>query len=113
WSFEGYTMFTTVQLPAASGASVLQTTLGSGTHADYRISDHLAASVDASYAALGGPQMTATELGARFRPLPAAAQVTPFFDLRAGYSRISDNYSIPLGTTGIGGGPQSADGQPY
>lgn len=113
WSFEAYTQFTSMALPSASGATVFQTTLGSGTHADYRFSDRLAGTADMSVSALGGPEMETAELGARFRPVPAAAQITPFFDLRAGYTRLADNYSIPLGIAGIGGSQQYADGQRY
>jgi hypothetical protein len=111
WSFEAYTQFTSMALPSAAGPTVFQTTLGSGTHADYRFSDRLAATVDASVSALGGPEMETAELGARFRPLPAAAQITPFFDLRGGYTRLADNFLIPLGT--VGSAQQYVDGQRY
>lgn len=113
WSFEAYTQFSSMALPTASGATVFQTTLGSGTHADYRFSDRFAGTADMSVSALGGPEMETAELGARFRPVPAAAQMRPFFDLRAGYTRLSDSYSIPFGTAGIGGAQQYADGQRY
>jgi len=65
-----------------------------------------------SVSALGGPEMETAELGARFRPVPAAAQITPFFDLRAGYTRLADYYSVPLGVAGVSG-QQYVDGQRY
>jgi hypothetical protein len=113
WTFEAYSMFSSVQVPSAAGAAVLYTTLGSGTHADYRLSDRLAATVDLTASGVGGPQMQTAELGGRFRPFPVAAQITPFFDFRGGYARLADNYSIPLGTAGLGGAQQYADGQRY
>src|SRR5262249_31901072 len=71
-----------------------------------------AATADMTVSALGGPEMETAEVGTRFRPLPAGMQVTPFFDLRAGYARLSDNYTIPLGTV-VGGNNQYRDGQRY
>jgi hypothetical protein len=113
WSFEGYTMMSAIQVPSATGGAVSYSTLGSGTHADYRLNDRLATSVDMTVSALGGPEMETAELGARFRPLPPGMQVTPFFDLRGGYTRLADNYSYPLGTVGVGGSSQFVDGQRY
>src|SRR5262245_30696626 len=57
WSFEGYTMMSAIQIPSASGPTVSYSTLGTGTHADYRITDRFAATADMSVSALGGPEM--------------------------------------------------------
>jgi len=113
WSFEGYTMMSSLQVPGATGGSVAYSTLGTGTHADYRISDRFATTVDMTVSALGGPEMETAEVGGRFRPLPPGMQFTPFFDLRGGYTRLADNFSYPLGTVGVGGSSQFVDGQRY
>lgn len=113
WSFEGYTMISAFQVPLVTGGLVNYSTLSTGTHADYRINDRLAASGDMNVSAFGGPELETAEVGARLRPLPSGNRVTPFFDLRAGYTRLTDNYSIPLGAAGVGGASQYADGQRY
>jgi hypothetical protein len=113
WSFEGYTMMSAIQMPTAAGPTVTYSTLGTGTHADYRMTDRFATTVDMSVSAFGGPEMETAEVGTRFRPLPPGMQITPFFDLRAGYTRLSDNYSIPLGVAGVGGATAYSDGQRY
>jgi hypothetical protein len=113
WSFEGSAMMSAIQVPTAAGPTVNYSAFGTGTHADYRISDRFAATGDMTVSALGGPEMETAEVGARFRPLPPGMQITPFFDLRGGYTRLADSYSIPLGAVGIGGATAYSDGQRY
>jgi len=104
-------MMSNVQLPGSNYAA-----FGTGTHADYRFADNLAASVDLTASLFGGDATSETvEVGSRFRPLPFSADISPFIDLRGGYTLSHDTYFIPGTSTPIPGGPglQHTEGSRY
>lgn len=109
WSAEGYTLVSGVLTPSGPG-DVVYSTFGAGTRADYRFSDRLSATVDVTYSPLGtsGTSETA-EVGTRFMPVSADAQLRPFFDLRAAYLSSSDRFNGSLlgsGAVGTATQPQ-------
>jgi hypothetical protein len=102
WTLEGYSLITTVQMPAVQGGVTSFTTLGAGTHADYRYSNHFSATVDLTASPLGGEVTTETaELGTRFRPMAPDQTIRPFVDLRAGYMHMFDTFGAPIGGSGF------------
>jgi hypothetical protein len=97
WSAEGYGMVTSIQVPQPGNSVSTYATLGTGTHADYRYTDHWSASVDMTLASMNSPAILGTaEVGTRFAPLALDADVRPFFDVRAAYIYMYDLYSQPL-----------------
>jgi hypothetical protein len=60
--------------------------VGTGTHADYRVTRRVAATADITSSFLGGPAVTNTfELGARLHPEQKESKLYPYLDLRIGY----------------------------
>lgn len=95
WSAEGYTLMSMARLPASSGYASY-TTLGAGTHAGYRIADHVAATADLASSLLGSPAtMQSAEVGSRFNVLPFNQGIRPFVDLRAAYVYAANQFDVP------------------
>jgi hypothetical protein len=104
WSTETYSLISTVDVPSPVGPSSRYTTVGAGTHAEYRVTDHVAATVDLTASPLGRVASSQTaEAGARYSPLTWEHRLRPFFDLRAGYMRLHDSYSAPTEAGAISG----------
>lgn len=94
WSFESAPVVTHMELPAATGGTAVYTTLGTSDHADYRLNDHYAATVDFGASTdFGSAVYLLTELGTRYRPLGLDSKVRPYFDLRGGYMFMYDQYA--------------------
>jgi hypothetical protein len=104
WSAEGYSMVSTFRTPTGAGISNF-TTFGTGTHADYRFTDHWAGTMDLAASLVGGPSTSETvDVGTRFKPLSLDADVRPFFDLRGGFMNMYDAFMSPTDPgTGFGG----------
>ena len=97
WSFESAPVVTHMELPAVGGGTAVFTTLGSAEHADYRINDHYAATVDLNLSTdFGSAYYIVSEVGTRYRPLSLAAEIRPYVDVRAGYVYMSDQYVVPV-----------------
>jgi hypothetical protein len=116
WSFESYTMFSTIQVANPNGGTSSFTSIGAGTHGDYHISEHWSASMDMTASALGSPSINETaEVGTRFTPGVWSADyrgIRPFFDVRAAYMHMYDTFTSPVGVV-TGSTRQFADGQRY
>ena len=105
WSADGYSLLSSVRIPLGGIGVSSYSTLGTGTHAAYALTDHFSATVDASASFIGSPVETQTiELGSRYSPMTWEHSVRPFFDLRGGFMRLTDNYALPPGTAIAGGG---------
>ena len=101
WSGEAYGMISAVRVPVVAGGITSYTTYGTGSRADYRITDQLSATADMTYSPLGGFASTQTaEVGARLSPWPANS-FHPFVDVRGGFMNMSDRYSLPIGQAGF------------
>jgi hypothetical protein len=97
WSFEGYGVIDAMQVPVAGGLA-RYTTVGSGTHGDYRVTDRWFATVDATTSFLGSPSIDETgELGTRYSPLTLEHETRPFFDLRGSFMHMYDAFLVPIG----------------
>ena len=106
WSAESYAMVSTVSVPTTGSGTTSFTSFGTGTHADYRYTDRLSATLDMTISPIGGSATTETaEAGMRFRPMPGEHEFRPFFDVRAAYAHMHDTYVIPTGTSVPIGGP--------
>lgn len=102
WSFESAPVVTHMEVPAVGGGTSVYTTLGTADHADYRINDHFAATVDMNLSTdFSSAYFVVSELGTRYRPAPLDADIRPYFDLRAGYLYMSDQYAIPTPGGGV------------
>ncbi|HEY9225948.1 MAG TPA: hypothetical protein VIP11_04830, partial [Gemmatimonadaceae bacterium] len=111
WSASAYGMISAVQVPSVTGGATSYSAFGTGTHADYRVTNRFSATMDMSYSPLGSMVSTATaETGVRFKPMPFAEEIRPYFDLRAGYMYVSDYFNST--STGIPGA-QYQQGQRY
>lgn len=84
---EGYTFVSHMEVPGVLGAAGQTfTTGGSGTRLEYRFARMAAATFDVTSNFIGGPMFNETaELGFRFGPSRAVADIVPFVDARAGY----------------------------
>jgi hypothetical protein len=91
-AIEGYTFVSRMDVPGILGASGQSfTTGGSGTRLEYRFSRGAAATFDITSSMIGGPIFNhSAELGFRFGPSRASADIVPFVDVRGGYF-----YSLP------------------
>lgn len=95
WSAEGYMLVSRFQVPEPTGGVTAYTSVGSGTHADYRYTDHWSASIDLTASLIGSPTRAETaELGTRYSPLSWDQPLRPFFDVRAGYMHMFDPFSF-------------------
>ncbi len=115
WSVEGYPFVSLIQAPAvAGGGTTTETTAGTGTHGDFRLSDRFAATLDLTTSLPFTSTMTGSaEVGTRFRPMPWGEHVRPFFDLRVAYAYLYDTYAAPLeifSPTNSGPTPSLANG---
>ncbi len=111
WSFESAPLVSHMEVPAVGGGTAVFTTLGMDNHADYRINDHYAATVDLDGSSdFSTAYDLVTEIGARYRPFALDADVRPYFDLRGGYLYMSDQYAIPTPGGGIVAGSQFESG---
>lgn len=91
-SMEAYPFVSRVSVPSHAGLpGETFTTGGTGTRFEYRFHGMAAGTLDLTTSFIGGPVMNQTaELGFRFGPSRARADVVPFIDARAGYL-----YSLP------------------
>jgi hypothetical protein len=108
WSTEGYSVVSAFQLPNGLGGTSGSTTFGTGTHGDYRVTDHFSATADFTYSAFGGSADHETvEVGGRYSPLNWDHPMRPFFDVRGSYMRLYDSFLTPAdiiaGDAGAGG----------
>jgi hypothetical protein len=83
--------------------------LGAGTHGDYRLTDALAGTADATYASMGtgGTSYETLEAGLRYKLPIADLRTRPFIDARATYMYLNDLYSANVVGTGGSVGPMS------
>jgi hypothetical protein len=87
-SVETYPMVSYIDSPGlmGDGRSSGWTALGAGTRAVYRLTPHVAATMDLTSSFLGSPvQVHTAELGTRLGPERSERRLYPFLDLRAGY----------------------------
>lgn len=86
-SMEAYPMVSRVTLPTYAGVpGQTFTTGGTGTRFEYRVHRMAAATFDMTSSFVGGPIFNqSAELGFRFGPSRATADIVPFADARAGY----------------------------
>lgn len=104
WSVEGYSLISSLQVPAAGGGVTRYTTPGGGTRADYRYTERLSATVDMTASLPGSPTTAETaEIGTRYSPLAWDRQLRPFVDVRAAYMRMYDMYAMPTPASIIAG----------
>ena len=86
---ESYPMVSYFAAPsfATNGRASSWASVGTGTHAEYRLTSIMAASLDGTSSFYGGPELVETvELGMRFRPeLKESARISPYIDGRVGY----------------------------
>jgi hypothetical protein len=108
WALEAYSLFSAVQVPSAGGTA-MTSVLGAGTHGDYRLTNALAGTADATYASMGngGTSYETLEAGARYAIPIADMKTRPFIDARATYMYLNDLYSTNAATTGGGLTPTS------
>ena len=104
WSTEAYSVISTMDVPSVAGRSSRYTTFGAGTHAEYRVSDHVSATVDLTASPLGTIATSQTaEVGARYSPMSWEHRLRPFFDVRAGYMHLHDSFTAPTEAGAISG----------
>lgn len=106
WSTEGYTLISSIVTVDPTGGSTRTNAFGTGTRADYRLTDYWSATADMTAAFLGGSTTAETaEVGTRFRPLPFSADLRPYLDIRGAYTHVHDSFYLPTGNTVSLGGP--------
>ena len=95
WSVEGYSLVSHFDVPSPGGGAAAFTSVGTGTHADYRYGPHLSATVDLTASIFGSPANAETaEVGTRYSPLGLEQPLRPYFDLRAGFMHVFDPFSV-------------------
>jgi hypothetical protein len=86
---ESYPMVSYFAAPsfATNGRASSWASVGTGTHADYRLTNAMSATLDMTSSFYGGPELVETvELGTRFRPeIKQGARISPYIDARVGY----------------------------
>ena len=113
YSVESYPMVSYFNAPGFMGGGVPShwTSLGGGSHLDYKLTSLMSATLDLTSTLVGGPTNTATaELGMRFRQRRAeeGQRAYPYADIRAGYinafsvSAFDSYYGYPSGPVGYG-----------
>jgi len=105
WSAEGYTMVSSITTVDPSGAAARYNGFGSGTHADYRLSDYWSTTADVTALFLGQSTAQSAEVGTRFRPLPYGTEIRPFLDLRGSYTNLHETFYLPTASAIPVGGP--------
>jgi hypothetical protein len=104
WSAEGYSLVSAFQVPAVGGGTTTSSSYGAGTHAGYRFTDRLSATVDLTTSPFASSTATQTvELGTRYSPFAFDQKLRPFFDVRAAYLRMSDSFAALDGSSIPGG----------
>ena len=89
-------MFSAIQVPGGDGGSTSYTAAGAGTRADFRFAEHFSATIDLTASFLGSFANSQTaEIGTRFVPNPRGSIIRPFFDIRATYTHVNDQYTLP------------------
>jgi hypothetical protein len=86
-SVESYPLVSYIDAPGlASDGRGAWTSLGAGTRAAYRLTPHVAATMDLTSSLAGSPLTVQTvELGTRLGPERSEQRWYPFVDIRAGY----------------------------
>lgn len=98
-SIETYPMVSFTSAPgiAGLGRAGSWTSLGAGSHADYRLTRFMSGSMDLTSSFYGGPVLTQTvEVGTRFNSARDTGRWYPYLDFRVGYIAAYTNY----GTSG-------------
>ena len=100
-SVESYPLVSYVRSPGFTADGVVPgwTSFGNGTRAEYRLTRHVAATLDLTSSFAGGPADVHTmELGTRLRPERSERRAYPFVDLRAGYVLSHGGSFDPFGS---------------
>jgi hypothetical protein len=87
-SVESYPLISYVDAPGIAGAGRTSTwtSLGTGTRASYRLTPHVAATMDLTTSLYGSPlTMQTVEIGTRLGPERSERRLYPFVDVGAGY----------------------------
>lgn len=101
WSFESAPVVTHMEVPGATGGTTVFTTLGTANHADYRIGDHYAATMDVTGSTdFSSAYYLLTEVGGRYRPRGLEGSVRPYFDLRGGYTYMIQGFTTAVAPNG-------------
>jgi hypothetical protein len=113
WSVDGYAMVSAFQVPSPAGGVTAYTSLGTGTRGSYRVTDHVSATVDMTASMVGSPTITETaELGTRYSPMTWDHSLRPYFDLRAGFIHMYDQFGslFDIGGQTLGHGARYSRG---
>lgn len=111
-SVESYPLISYIDAPGlASNGHTAWTSLGAGTRASYRLTPHVAATLDLTTSLLGSPLTVQTaEIGTRLGPERSEQRWYPFVDIRAGYvaaynsalgSFVDNPYTPTAGGSGV------------
>jgi hypothetical protein len=92
---EGYTLVNAITTVGPTGETARSSAFGTGTRADYRLSDYWSTTVDFTAALLGGTTAETAEVGTRFRPTPHSTDIRPYVDLRASYAHVHESFYLP------------------
>jgi hypothetical protein len=87
-SVESYPLISYIDAPGIAGAGRTSTwtSFGAGTRASYRLTPHVAATMDLTSSLFGSPLTVQTvEIGTRLGPERSERRLYPFVDIRAGY----------------------------
>jgi hypothetical protein len=112
-SIESYPLI--IRMDASGGVGGARastwTSVGAGTRASYRLTPHVAATMDLTSSLFGGPMTVQTaEVGMRLGPERSERRLYPFVDLGVGYvsaydtglgSFVDNNYYAPAGAGGV------------
>lgn len=117
WSGEAYTLVSVFQVPDGGGMTSY-TSYGTGTRADYRLSEHFSTTVDLTASALGSPAISeSVEIGTRFRPGSLDQRLRTYVDARALFVHLYDTPNMLSSTgafvSGIAQNSQFVVGQRY
>ncbi|MFL5617338.1 MAG: hypothetical protein ACJ79A_02965 [Gemmatimonadaceae bacterium] len=96
YSVEAYPLISRVEASGLGEGSPTArwTSVGTGTHLDWRQTDYLSWTMDLTASYLGGPAITETaEIGTRIRPENWNDRLRPFADLRVGFEHVSQSLS--------------------
>lgn len=112
-SVESYPMVSRIDASGGvgGGRASTWTSFGAGTRASYRLTPHIAATMDLTSSLFGGPVTVQTaEIGTRLGPERSEHRLYPFVDLRVGYvsafdaglgSFVDNSYYTPVGSGGV------------
>ena len=105
WSTEGYTLISSITTVDPTGSGSRYSAFGTGTRADYRLTDYWSTTADFTAAFLGGSVSESAEVGTRFRPMPHSADIRPYLDVRGAYNHVHDSFYLPTASPVPVGGP--------